>query len=189
MQKLGRRKKGVPGAVAWRWRWWCWRAWGCWSNVLLLLRFFPCFYFLWLSVRRLSLGFLPSLFWSFFVPCSLCYCPSLCSLFFFCSLFSLGKSPGSLWEKAPVPSVFFSLSVFFSPPSSPLLSWSSLSFIGFSRARIILIFPGRWSSCGDRIWDSVFWLDWDTNSPGIVGLLVVVSSTPQWLVMAEGSAH
>jgi hypothetical protein len=35
----------------------------------------------------------------------------------------------------------------------------------------------------------VFWLDWDTNSPGIVGLLVVVSSTPQWLVMAEGSAH
>jgi hypothetical protein len=30
----------------------------------------------------------------------------------------------------------------------------------------------------------VFWSDWDTNSPAIPGLLVVVSSTPQWLVMA-----
>jgi hypothetical protein len=30
----------------------------------------------------------------------------------------------------------------------------------------------------------VFFLDWDTNSPAIAGLLVVVSSNPQWLVMA-----
>jgi hypothetical protein len=30
----------------------------------------------------------------------------------------------------------------------------------------------------------LFWLDWDANCPTIVGLLVVVSSMPQWLVMA-----
>jgi hypothetical protein len=36
----------------------------------------------------------------------------------------------------------------------------------------------------DKAWDFVFWSDWDTNSPAIPGLLVVVSSTPQWLVMA-----
>ena len=73
---------------------------------------------------------------------------------------------------------------FSSSGSSPPFVCSPLPFIGFSRARLILIFPGRWSSCGDRIWDSAFWLDWDTNSPAIAGLLVVVSSTRQWLVMA-----
>jgi hypothetical protein len=37
----------------------------------------------------------------------------------------------------------------------------------------------------DKAWDFVFWPDWDTNSGAIAALLVVVSSTPQWLVMAE----
>jgi len=35
----------------------------------------------------------------------------------------------------------------------------------------------RGNDLEDKVRDFVFWLDWDTNSPAIVGLLVVVSFT------------
>jgi len=41
------------------------------------------------------------------------------------------------------------------------------------------------SQDNDKVWDFVFWLDWDTNSPASAGLLVAVSSACWHFVAVE----
>jgi hypothetical protein len=63
----------------------------------------------------------------------------------------------------------------------PRLSLSlslSLSLVGFCTLS---------SQDNDKVWDFVFWLDWDTNSPASAGLLVAVSSACWHLVAVEES--
>jgi len=78
-------------------------------SVFGFLVFLPCSLLFVLPCRRVSFPssilFFPRFFFSGF--------SSLYSLFFFVR--------SSLWEKASVPSIFFSLSIFFSSP--PLLVW------------------------------------------------------------------
>jgi len=135
-------------------------------------------------------------FWSsfcflpFLLFCSFRFCFHVNSLFsslFFYALFLSGS-----FSKL----ILSSLSLVCSPVLSRFLLWSPLPSLFFFFPFLSFFFVIYASAFyrhsvplpifhdSDKAWDFVFWPDWDTNSPAIAGLLVVVSSTLQWLVMA-----
>jgi len=129
--------------------------------------FWSSFYFLLYLVLAFSMLILSSLlcFFALFLSGSFSKL-ILSSLSLVCSPI---LSRFLLWS--PLPSLFF----FF-----PFLSFF---FVIYASAFYRHSIPLPIFHDSDKAWDFVFWLDWDTNSPAIAGLLVVVSSTLQWLVM------
>ena len=97
-----------------------------------------------------------------------------CVLLFYSLCFLSGSLSCSL--------CLFSCSVFF----VFVFGSSSLS-LSLSLSLFLVGFCTLSSQDNDKVWDFVFWLDWDTNSPASAGLLVAVSSACWHLVAVEES--
>jgi len=71
---------------------------------------------------------------------------------------------------------------------SPVLLFLFFFFYLDPRLSLFLVgFCTLSSQVNDKVWDFVFWLDWDTNSPASAGLLVAVSLACWHLVAVEES--
>ena len=111
----------------------------------------------WFAARESKVLFLVSCVLLFYSMCFLSGSLSCSLCLFSCSVFF----------------VYFFFSIWF------IVSLSlSLFLVGF--------FPLS-SQDNDKVWDFVFWLDWDTNSPASAGLLAAVSSACWHLVAVEES--